>query len=708
MSEQVQAPPCGAAVIADHVKRLPGKPGVYRMIGGDGTVLYVGKARDLKKRVTAYAKAGAHTNRILRMITETAAMEFVVTESETEALLLEANLIKQLKPRYNVSFRDDKSFAFILIAEDHASPQIVKHRGARKRQGSYYGPFASTGAVNRTLNTLQKAFLLRSCSDSVFESRTRPCLLHQIKRCSAPCTGLIAPEDYRRLVEEAKAFLSGENTKVQQELSQEMEEAAGNLDFERAARLRDRIRALTHVQSSQDINAAGVGEADVFAIHCEGGQACIQVFFFRAGQNWGNAAFFPKHDREDEPAAILDAFLAQFYDAREPPALILTNVEPPQAALLAEALSMRAGRRVSVHCPQRGEKRAVVDAAVLNAREALARRMAESATQRQSLERLAEVLELPAPPQRIEVYDNSHIQGANAVGAMIVASPEGFVKNQYRKFNIKTASLSPGDDYGMLREVLTRRFKRLLKEEDDAEAPDLLVIDGDAAQLAVALEVLREFGIEPYVPGAAGIHPLPPAGEGRKSRSDFRGGGESENVSDDNARRPPSPPAPLPQAGEGRPNGVEGAKREASVRLPGEHPPTDGPAVIAIAKARREDEEGRRVADRTMGAAADQIVMPGGAPFLLPPRDPALFFLQRLRDEAHRFAIGAHRAKRKKSLGVNPLDEIPGVGAARKRALLNHFGSAREVARAKPEDLSAVAGVSAALAQRIYDYFHAS
>ncbi|GAB4517511.1 MAG: excinuclease ABC subunit UvrC [Amphiplicatus sp.] len=621
----------GAVLIADHVRRLPAKPGVYRMIGAKGDVLYVGKARNLKARVSSYAKLGGHSNRIMRMIAETRAMEFVVTTTETEALLLEANLIKQLKPRYNVILRDDKSFPYILITEDHAAPQLLKHRGARKRKGSYYGPFASASAVNRTLNTLQKAFLLRSCSDSVYESRTRPCLLHQIKRCAAPCVGLVSPEDYDALVADAKAFLSGRNAEIQRALSKEMEEAAAALDFERAASLRDRIRALTYVQGGQSINASSIGEADVFAVHGEGGQACVQVFFFRAGQNWGNHAYFPRHAPEEEPAAILEAFIAQFYDGREPPNLILVNTLPVQVELLAEALSLRAERKVTIHAPQRGEKRDIVEAAALNAREALARRAAENASQMKNLERLAEVLGLSAPPRRIEVYDNSHIQGANAVGAMIVTGPEGFVKNQYRKFNIKTASLAPGDDYAMMREVLTRRLSRLQKQDAEAESPDLIVLDGGKGQLSAALEVARELGIDPEA---------------------------------------------------------------------------DGPAIIAVAKGRVEGAQGRRRADRAAGATGEQIFMPGRAPFLLPPREPALFFIQRLRDEAHRFAIGAHRAKRKKALGANPLDDVPGVGAARKRALLHHFGSAKAVAAAKPEDLMAVEGVSEALAQRIYDFFH--
>lgn len=621
----------GAALIADYVKRLPAKPGVYRMIGEKGDVLYVGKAKNLKNRVTSYAKPAGHSNRIMRMITETASMEFVVTGTETEALLLEANLIKQLKPRYNVILRDDKSFPFILVAEDHEAPQIVKHRGARKRPGAYFGPFASAGAVNRTLNTLQKAFLLRSCSDSVYEGRTRPCLLHQIKRCAAPCVGLIDGEAYHELVTEAKTFLQGDNQSVQKTLAAQMEEASKALDFERAAILRDRVRALSYVQGSQDINPSGIAEADVFALHTENRQSCVQVFFFRAGQNWGNHAFFPKHDKDDDPEIILDAFIAQFYDSREPPSTILVSHEPAQTDLLCEALSLRTNRKIAIHRPQRGEKRELVKAALMNAREALSRRMAESASQLRSLNQLAQVLGLENTPQRIEVYDNSHIQGANAVGAMIVSGPEGFVKNQYRKFNIKTQSLTPGDDYAMMREVLTRRFARLVKEEN-AERPDLLIIDGGKGQLNIALDAMKEVGVDPEV---------------------------------------------------------------------------EGITVIGVAKGRRETEGGEKRIDRTMGATGEQVVLPGREPFTLAPRDPGLFVLQRLRDEAHRFAIGAHRAKRKKDISANPLDAIPGIGAKRKRALLNHFGSAKEIARAKAQDLQAVEGVSAALAERIYDHFHA-
>ena len=628
--ETLSGPQSGQALIADQVKRLPGKPGVYRMYGAKGDVLYVGKAKNLKNRVSSYAQGRGHSNRILRMISETQAMEFVVTGTETEALLLEANLIKQLKPRYNVILRDDKSFPFILVAEDHEAPQILKHRGAQKRPGQYYGPFASAGAVNRTLNTLQKAFLLRSCTDSVYEGRARPCLLHQIKRCAAPCVGLVSAEEYKELVAEANDFLSGKSAEVQKTLSAQMEKASADLDFETAARLRDRIRALSYIQGTQDINPGGVSEADVFAIHSEGGQSCVQVFFFRAGQNWGNHAYFPKHDKEDEPAAILDAFIAQFYDAREPPREIYVSVKPPQADLLSEALSIKVNRKVAIHEPRRGEKRDLVKAAEMNAREALSRRMAESASQQKSLRQLADILGLEAPPKRIEVYDNSHIQGSNAVGAMIVAGPEGFVKNQYRKFNIKTSSLAPGDDFGMMREVITRRFARLMKDEN-AERPDLVIIDGGKGQLSVVLDALKEIGVDPQA---------------------------------------------------------------------------EGVTIIGVAKGRRENDEGEKRIDRTMGATGEQVVMTGREPFTLPPRDPGLFVLQRLRDEAHRFAIGAHRAKRKKAIAANPLDGVPGIGAKRKRALLNHFGSAKEIARAKPADLEAVEGVSAALAQKIYDYFH--
>lgn len=619
----------GVEVIADQVKRLPDSPGVYRMYDARGEVLYVGKARSLRKRVASYAKMGGHTNRIARMILATASMEFITVETETEALLLEANLIKRLKPRYNVLLRDDKSFPDILLTGDHDFPQVVKHRGARSRKGDYFGPFASAGAVNATLNALQKAFLLRSCSDSVFESRTRPCLLFQIKRCSAPCTGEISKEDYAELVREAHDFLRGRSRKTQGELARLMEEAAAEMDYETAAVYRDRIRALTQIQQHQGINPQTVGEADVFAAYHEGGQTCVQVFFFRAGQNWGNRAYFPRHDKEMGPEDVLDAFLAQFYENRPPPRMVLLSHDIPGRELLAQALTLRADRKVAVGVPRRGEKRELVEHAMTNARSALGRRLAESSTQRTLLEGVAEIFGLESAPERIEVYDNSHIQGSNAVGGMIVAGPEGFMKNQYRKFNIKNAGQEAGefggDDYAMMREVLTRRFTRLLKEEGEKEEgedrsgawPDLILIDGGAGQLKIALEVLDELGI-------------------------------------------------------------------------------DSVTAVGVAKGPERD------------AGRERFFMRGKPDFMLEPRNPVLYYLQRLRDEAHRFAIGSHRARRSKAIGSNPLDEIPGVGPGRKRALLRHFGSARAVSRAGISDLEAVDGISETLARTIYDHFNGS
>lgn len=646
----------GAALIEEYVKRLPGKPGVYRMIGSNQDVLYVGKAKNLKKRVTSYTQLRGHSNRILRMIAGTQSMEFVVTQTETEALLLEANFIKQLKPRYNVLLRDDKSFPYILLAEDHEAPQILKHRGARKRPGQYYGPFASAGAVNRTLNTLQKAFLLRTCSDSVYEARTRPCLLHQIKRCAAPCVGLVSKEDYAVLAEEAKQFLSGKDSAIQKQLSTQMELAAENLDYERAASIRDRINALSFIQGAQDINATSIGDADIFAAHEQDGQVGIQVFFFRGNQNWGNHAFFPRHDKEETIAAILNAFIAQFYDNREPPTSILTSHTPDQIHLLMEAFTLKTGRKVTIATPQRGEKRDIVASALMNAKEALSRRQAETASQIRNLKALAAALNLPKPPQRIEVYDNSHIQGSNAVGGMVVAGPEGFEKNQYRKFNIKDERIVAGDDFGMMREVITRRFSRAIKEQtyNDNQWPDLIIIDGGKGQLSVVMDAFSQLGLKPL------DNTLPAPIQSEESDDD---------VEDD----VPTIPAM--------------------------------PTVISIAKPKRTNERGQKSSDRTMGAVAEQIFMPGKDPFLIPPRDPALFYIQRLRDEAHRYAISAHKAKRKKAISANPLDDIPGVGAGRKRALLNHFGSAKSVASAKPQDLSAVDGISDQLAQRIYDFF---
>jgi len=608
----------GPEVIRRYLRALPDSPGVYRMLDEKAAVLYVGKARSLKKRVASYATYQGHSNRIQRMIAATASMMFVTTETETEALLLEANLIKQLKPRFNVLLRDDKSFPHILIKREHAFAQLVKHRGMRKEKGDYFGPFASAGAVNRTINQLQKAFLLRTCSDSYFENRTRPCLLYQIKRCAAPCVGYIDESDYARLVDDATRFLEGRSTRVQEELAERMTAASAAMEFERAAVYRDRIRALTQVQASQDVNPEGVAEADVIALHSEGGQSCIQVFFFRSHQNWGNRAYYPRVAAGTEPAEILEAFIAQFYGDKTPARLLLLSHAVEDTEVLEEALSVSAGRKISIATPQRGEKRRLVEHAAQNAREALARRMAESATQARLLEGVAEAFELDAPPQRIEVYDNSHIQGANAVGAMIVAGPEGFLKSQYRKFNIRRADLTPGDDFGMMREVLERRFRRLLKEDPDREQsmwPDLVLIDGGAGQVSAAMDALAELGVEDL-------------------------------------------------------------------------------ALVGVAKGEDRD------------AGKEEFHRPGKRPFALPHRDPTLYFLQRLRDEAHRFAIGAHRAKRAKAVSATPLDEAPGVGPARKRALLAHFGSAKAVSRAGVEDLKAVEGISAALAERIYAFFH--
>ncbi len=608
----------GAEAIRAYLPRLPAKPGVYRMLGEKGEVLYVGKARSLKARVTSYARPFGHSPRIQRMISATRSMMFVTVPTETEALLLEANLIKQLKPRYNVILRDDKSFPHILVAQDHAFPAILKHRGARVRKGRYFGPFASAGAVNRTLNQLQKAFLLRTCSDSVFESRTRPCLLHQIKRCSAPCTGLIDEAGYGALVDDATRFLEGRSTKVQEELAGKMREASAAMEFELAAVFRDRIAALTRVQQNQGINPETVEEADVVAVHAEGGQACVQVFFFRSHQNWGNRAYFPRAGAHVSEEEILAAFLAQFYGGKTPARMVLTSHEPEDADLIAEALSIAAGRKVALATPQRGEKRVLVDHALQNAREALARRMAEGAAQSKLLAGLAEAFALDAPPKRIEVYDNSHIQGTDAVGAMIVAGPEGFEKKHYRKFNIRSTELVPGDDFGMMKEVLTRRFARLLKEDPDREKgdwPDLLLIDGGAGQISAAAEVLAELGAE------------------------------------------------------------------------------DVP-LVGVAKGFDRD------------AGKEEFHRPGERPFALPYRSPVLYFVQRLRDEAHRFAIGAHRAKRAQAIGRTPLDEAPGVGPARKRALLAHFGSAKAVARAGVEDLMKVEGISKKMAETLHAFLN--
>lgn len=614
-----QKPRSGHEVIQDYLRTLDGSPGVYRMLNAASEVLYVGKARNLKARVSNYARPSGHSGRIARMIFETASMMFLTTRTELEALLLEQNLIKQLKPRYNVLLRDDKSFPNILISGEHPFPQIKKHRGKKSEKGAYFGPFASAGAVNRTLNQLQKVFLLRNCSDSMFETRTRPCLQYQIKRCSAPCVGKISEDGYATLVDDAKRFLEGKTTSVQADLAKSMAQASEAMEFERAAALRDRIKALTQVQQTQGINPQGVTEADIVALHLEHGQACVQVFFIRANQSWGNRDFYPKTGAGAEAPEIMEAFLTQFYDDKDPPRLILLSHPVDNPDLVTEALSARAGRKVELAIPQRGEKAELVENATRNARESLARRMAESTTQNKLLTGLAEAFDLDAPPQRIEVYDNSHIQGTNAVGGMIVAGAEGFLKSQYRKFNIKSDAGANSDDFGMMKEVLTRRFERLLKEDPERKTdmwPDLLLIDGGAGQVSAVAEIMSELGVE------------------------------------------------------------------------------DIP-MVGVAKGIDRD------------AGKEEFHRPGERPFALQRNDPVLYFIQRLRDEAHRWAIGAHRAKRAKAVSLTPLDDIPGIGATRKRALLQHFGSAKAVARAGLADLQAVDGISEAMAKTIADYFSA-
>jgi excinuclease ABC subunit C len=588
------------------------------MLDAQARVLYVGKARNLKMRVTNYTRPTGHSGRIDRMISETARMMFLTTRTETEALLLEQNLIKQLKPRYNVLLRDDKSFPNILVGSEHAFPQISKHRGAKKSKGNYYGPFASAGAVNRTLTQLQRVFLLRDCSDAMFDSRSRPCLLYQIKRCSAPCVDKISTDDYAATVADAERFLSGRSTEIQELLATQMQAAAEKMEFERAAALRDRIRALTQVQSAQGINPRGVIEADVIALHLAGGQACVQVFFIRANQNWGNQDFYPRIGPDVEEAEVLEAFIGQFYDSKDPPRMLLLSHPIENADLMTEALTGKLGRKVEIIVPQRSEKAELVDGALRNARESLARKQSETASQGKLLKGLAEAFAMDAPPRRIEVYDNSHIQGSHAVGGMIVAGPEGFIKSQYRKFNIKGDDLTPGDDFGMMKEVLSRRFKRLLKDDPDRDKalwPDLLLIDGGAGQVSAVAEIMNDFG----------INDLP---------------------------------------------------------------------MIGVAKG----------VDRDHGK--EEFHRIGQRPFALRHNDPVLYFIQRLRDEAHRFAIGTHRAKRAKTITATPLDEVPGVGAGRKKALLSHFGSAKAVSRANLIDLKAVDGISSALAETIYAFFN--
>jgi excinuclease ABC subunit C len=631
----------GASVIRGYLDRLGNEAGVYRMVSAEGEPLYVGKAHNLSKRVATYTRPDRLPVRLQRMIAETATMEFVTCGSEVEALLLENNLIKRLMPRYNVLLRDDKTFPDILIRGDQDYPQIVKHRGARDRKGDYFGPFASAGAVNRTLNVLQRAFLLRNCTDGVFRNRSRPCLQYQIKRCSAPCVGYISKEDYAETVDQAKAFLSGRSQEIKDDMAARMQEASESLDFERAAALRDRLRAMAVVQSAQDINLEGVGDADVIALEQRGGQSCIQVFFYRGGRNNGNRAYFPSHDKQLEPGAVLAGFLGQFYENRPPPRDVLLSAVPDEFELLTEALSLKAGRKVALAVPKRGGRRKAVEMAADNAREALERRLAESSSQQRLLSGLAELAGLDAPIGRVEVYDNSHIQGRQAVGAMVVAGPEGFAKAQYRKFNIRgetgaeraadaqsglaeaeasAYAAAGGDDYAMTREVIYRRFARALKEDPDrttAVWPDLLILDGGKGQLSSVMSVLAELGLDAEVP------------------------------------------------------------------------------VLAVAKG-PEREAGR-----------ERIVLPGKTdPILLPPRDPVLYFIQRLRDEAHRFAIGSHRKRRAKDQARNPLDEIPGIGAKRKKALLLHFGSAKAVSRAGVADLEKVDGISHTVAKKIHGFFH--
>jgi excinuclease ABC subunit C len=619
----------GHAVIENAVKLAPTSPGVYRMLNAANDVLYVGKAKNVRKRMSSYARASAPLPaRILRMIAATVNVEIISTTTETEALLLEANLIKQLRPRFNVQLRDDKSFPYILITGDHWAPQILKHRGAQSRPGRYFGPFASAGAVNRTITALQRAFLIRSCTDGFFESRTRPCLLYQIRRCAGPCTREVDFGGYTELVREATDFLSGRSQAVKELLAAEMEKASGELEFETAAVYRDRLAALSAIQSQQGINPRTVEEADVFAIHQEGGYSCVEVFFFRTGQNWGNRAYFPRAEKSFTPEEVLSSFLAQFYDDKPPPKLILLSHEIEEAALLEDALAVKAGRKVEVSVPKRGEKKELITHALTNAREALGRKLADTATQSRLMEGLATTLQLPNALKRIEVYDNSHIQGTNAVGAMIVAGPDGFVKNQYRKFNIKSEGLAPGDDYGMMREVLERRFKRLLspsdtekaqenKKADDAvpQWPDLVIIDGGRGQLNAVREIFEQLGLNQV-------------------------------------------------------------------------------ALMAVAKGPDRD------------AGRETLFLPDREAIKLEPRDPVLYFIQRLRDEAHRFVIGSHRKRRTKDIREAGLQEIPGIGPSRKRALLHHFGTLKEIERASITDLGKVPGVSAESARKIFEFFH--
>jgi excinuclease ABC subunit C len=694
----------GRAVIMRHAKTAPGGPGVYRMIDRNGDVLYVGKAKSIRKRILSYTRPTGYDPRIERMIAATSALEFVSTTTETEALLLEANLIKRLRPRFNVLLRDDKSFPYILITGDHWAPQIIKHRGARNREGRYYGPFASVWAVNRTITALQRAFLLRSCTDAFFEGRTRPCLLYQIKRCSGPCTREIEFAGYRELVREANDFLSGKSRKVKEELAAEMEKASDALDFERAAIYRDRLAALSAVQAHQGINPRGVEEADVFALHQEGGFFCVQVFFFRTGQNWGNRAYFPKADRSFDAGEVMGAFLAQFYDDKPPPRLILVSHAFPECELLAQALSTKSGHKIEVAHPTRGEKKELVDHALANAREALGRKLADTSSQRKLLAALGECFALPRPPRRIEVYDNSHIQGTNAVGAMVVAGPEGFQKNQYRKFNIRSADLTPGDDFAMMREVLERRFKRLIAEAPRESAALNESVDERLAPLPSPLageggeDRRSEPGegapnvkrVDPFPsPALAALrslgHPLPHGERVTEPDESEEADASLADVESDQETDSPWPDLVIIDGGRGQLSAAQ--ETLAALGL------TDIP-LVGVAKGPDRD------------AGRETFHMAGREPFMLKPRDPVLYFIQRLRDEAHRFAIGSHRARRKKDLREAGLQEIPGIGPTRKRALLQHFGTLKAIERASAGDLAKVPGVSAETARKIYDFFH--
>jgi excinuclease ABC subunit C len=646
----------GAEAIRDFWCHAPLGPGVYRMIGAEGEVLYVGKARSIKKRIAAYTAPERQSTRIARMVAQTRSMVFVTTETEAEALLLEANFIKQLKPRYNVVLRDDKSFPYILIARGPKAARIVKHRGARSIPGDYFGPFASAGAVFRTMNALQRAFLLRTCSDSYYENRTRPCLLYQIKRCSGPCTGEIGLDDYASLVKQATDFLSGRSLAIRRRLAEEMSRASAALEFERAARLRDRISALSAIQGEQSVNPRSIAEADVFAVYEEAGAYCVEVFFFRTYQNWGNRAYFPRADRALGPEEVLDAFLAQFYLERPAPRLVLLSHPVASAVPLCEVLSARVGRRIAIGVPRRGEKRDLVDAAMRNAREALSRKLAEAASQEKLLAALAQAFGIEKPLRRVEIYDNSHIMGTHAIGAMVVAGPEGFVKSAYRTFNIKSADPTPGDDYAMMREVLTRRFARLRSQAALAErAPAVDAVASSSPN------------------GRSSERPMDRVGRDQRSRHE------------DAEAFPDTPDLVVIDGGRGQ---FEAA-REVMASLG-----VEGVALASIAKG----------PDRNAGR--ETFFVEGREPFRLSPRDPALFFVQRLRDEAHRFAIGTHRARRKKDFVKSPLDEIPGIGPARKRALLHAFGSAKDVARAGLADLEKTPGLNAATAKLVYDFFH--